>query len=199
MAEIQDLVTAYGYIALYGLLAAGIVGLPIPDETLMVLAGSLVSLGTFDYTTTIAVCFAGSMSGMFVSYAIGRKLGKPVLYRYGRRVRLTPKRLARAEAWFHKYGVWTVAFGYFLPGLRHLSCYLAGVSGIGLRRYLCFAGGGALVWCLTFVTVGYYVGEHWETILRLAHRYAGGITTVLLAAIGVAVYLIYRSRGRKAP
>jgi len=125
---------------------------------------------------------------------IGRNLGKPVMYRYGRWVHLTPKRLELAESWFQKYGVWTVAFGYFVPGVRHFTCYLAGVSGIRLWRYLCFAGSGAFVWCMTFITIGYYVGENWRSIIGLIHRYVGFTVAGIAIAAGAAVYLIIRRK-----
>ncbi len=194
MVQLIEMVSSYGYIALFGLLAIGIVGLPVPDETLMVLTGYFVSIGTFSYTTSLVVCFAGSMTGMIVSYSIGRHLGKPVMHRYGRWIHLTPKRLAIADLWFHKYGVWTVAFGYFVPGLRHFTCYLAGVSGIRLWRYLLFAGSGALIWCTTFITLGYYVGENWETILEAVHRYVGVSVIAVIAVAVLIVVIVIRVR-----
>jgi membrane protein DedA with SNARE-associated domain len=199
MEQILALVGSYGYAALFGLLAIGIIGLPIPDETLMVLTGSLVSHGTFTYATAIAVCFSGSLTGMIISYCLGKRLGRPALVRYGRWIRLTPKRLDTTELWFHKYGVWTVAFGYFIPGVRHFTCYLSGISRIRFGRYLMFAGSGALLWCFTFITLGYYVGENWESITDIVHQYVGrGLVAAAIVAGLPAAYILYRKYWSKS-
>ncbi|GAA3404166.1 DedA family protein [Paenibacillus hodogayensis] len=162
MSFVQDMIAQYGYLALYLLLALGIVGIPVPDELLLTFVGYLASLGMFDYSLSVGVSLMGAMTGMMVSYWAGRRLGKPALRKYGKWVKLTPKRLRKAERWFRRYGPWTVSFGYFIPGIRHLTCYLSGVSGMTQRKYLLYAGFGALFWCLFFITLGYFVGTRFD-------------------------------------
>ncbi|MEI7028101.1 DedA family protein [Paenibacillus sp. y28] len=194
MDHLIDLIGQYGYFALFGLLAVGIAGLPIPDETLMATVGMLASHGTLSYPISIVVCFAGSMTGMIVSYALGRKLGKPFMYKYGKWFRLTPPRLEKAEAWFQKYGVWTVSFGYFIPGIRHFTCYLSGVTGIKFWRYLVYAGSGALIWVTTFITLGYFIRENIHHIFYLLHKYMGGILAIVAILVAVIIFLVMRYR-----
>ncbi len=158
MENLQEFITQYGYIAIFLLLSLGIIGLPIPDEVLMTFVGYLCSQGVLLYSVAVLVAFLGAMFGMSFSYFVGKKLGKPLLWKYGKWLKLTPKRLAKVEGWFQKYGIWTVVFGYYVPGVRHLTCYLAGVTGIETRKYLLFAGFGAIIWCTVFITVGYYIG-----------------------------------------
>ncbi|MBJ6360604.1 DedA family protein [Paenibacillus sp. GCM10012307] len=158
MENLQEFVTQYGYIAIFLLLSLGIIGLPVPDEVLMTFVGYLCSQGVLTYIFAVAVAFAGAMFGMMLSYFIGKKVGKPLLWRYGKWLFLTPKRLARVEGWYQKYGMWTVVFGYYVPGVRHLTCYLAGVTGIRPRTYVLFAGLGAIIWCTVFITIGFYIG-----------------------------------------
>jgi len=159
MTFVQDMIMQYGYIALFLCLALGIVGLPIPDELLMTFVGYLASIGFMSMPGSVAVSFLGAMSGMMVSYTLGRKFGKPLLWRYGKWLRLTPPRLEKAETWFNRYGPWTVGFGYFIPGIRHLTCYLSGVSAMKPGKYFIFAGAGALIWCTLFILIGYFVGS----------------------------------------
>lgn len=180
--------------ALFGLLALGIIGLPIPDETLMTFVGSLTAFGHLSFGSSVAVSFAGSMSGMLISYWIGRRVGKPFLDRFGKWFHLTPARLARAEKWFQKYGVWAIFFGYFVPGVRHLTCYLAGMSGMRFWRYLVFSGSGAIVWCFTFITLGRIIGRNWESVMDLVHLYLGRGLAVALAVILLALVLFLRFR-----
>lgn len=195
-ATLIGYIVQYGYIALYAMLALGIIGLPIPDETLMTFVGSLTSYGHMSYAKALSVSFLGSMTGMLISYYLGRKIGKPFLYRYGKWVYLTPERLERSERWFQKYGMWTVAFGYFVPGIRHFTCYLAGISGIIFWRYVLYAGVGALIWCAAFITLGHVIGHNWELISHTLHKHLGSsgiIITILIVAIAYA-FVLYKSR-----
>jgi membrane protein DedA with SNARE-associated domain len=195
---LKDWILQYGYAALYGLLAVGIIGLPVPDEILMTFVGYLVSIGWFSFPASLAACFAGSMTGMLLSYYVGNKVGKPFLCKYGKWVKLTPARLEKAEGWFQRFGLWTVFFGYFVPGVRHFTCYLAGISGVRIWRYLLYAGSGALVWTVTFITLGRFIGHNLDAVMPLVHRYVGfGIAgAAILAAL--AWLLIIRSRKKVA-
>lgn len=196
MDTVKELILHHGYTALYGLLALGIIGLPVPDEILMTFVGYLTSIGWFGYTTALIVSFAGTMTGMTVSYAIGYKVGKPFLWRYGKWVKLTPDRLGKAERWFHKYGMWAVSFGYFVPGARHFNCYLAGMSGVRFWKYIAYAGSGAIFWCTLFITLGHILGNSIDTVMPLIHKYMSvGVLAVVLVA-GLAGIIIVRLRKR---
>jgi membrane protein DedA with SNARE-associated domain len=198
--ELYRFIYDYGYPALYLLLSAGIIGLPVPDETLMTFVGSLTSPGgPFIYTKALMVIYAGTMTGMVVSYSLAHRLGKPFLYRYGKWIKLTPKRLERTEDWFKRYGIWAVFFGYFVPGVRHLTCYLAGASGVGLLRYLLYAATGALVWCITFLTLGHFIGSNWEELLQIIHKYVGLslAAIIVIILIGILVFVRLRKRSKQ--
>lgn len=193
-----DFIDQYGYIALYVLLSAGIIGVPVPDETLMIFVGSLTYPGgPFQYIPALIVMYAGAMTGMTVSYMLGSKVGKPFLYRYGKWIKLTPKRIERTESWFQRYGIWAVFFGYFVPGIRHFTCYFAGVSGIKIYRYLLYAGTGAFVWCTTFLTLGHFIGRNFQDIMRLIHNYVGLCAATIIVLGAVAVYIYWRTKKKK--
>jgi membrane protein DedA with SNARE-associated domain len=195
--QLMEMIIQYGYIALFGLLALGIVGIPVPDEILMTTVGTFTASGVLSYTSSFIVCYLGAMTGMIVSYTLGRRVGKPFLYRYGKWVKLTPQRLERTERWFQKYGMWTVAFGYYVPGVRHFTCYLAGVSGVGIWRYLLYSGSGAFVWVLTFLTLGHVIGDNAQVVLEWIHKYMG-VSAIIVVVLAVAGFLIYMKMRRKA-
>jgi membrane protein DedA with SNARE-associated domain len=189
--------TQYGYIALFILLALGILGVPVPDETLIAAFGGMVAQGHFHFASALVVTFTGSMTGMMISYTIGRKVGKPLLDRYGKWVRLTPNRLKSAEAWFNRYGSWSIIFGYFVPGLRHLSAYMAGISKLPLGRYLIYAASGALVFCTTFLLIGHAVGYHWNKIAMIMERSTfkvGTFFTIMIVLILVVSGVVWRKK-----
>ncbi|GIO69054.1 DedA family protein [Paenibacillus cookii] len=197
MTEIMVYLTQYGYIALFVLLALGIVGVPVPDETLIAAFGGMIAQGHFHFAVALAVTFTGSMTGMMISYALGRKVGKPLLERYGKWVRLTPGRLKSAEAWFKRYGAFSIVIGYFIPGLRHLSSYMAGISKLPVGRYAAYAALGALLFCSTFLLIGHAVGYHWNEIAIMMQRSSlkvGVLVTVLLVAMLAVAGFVWRRR-----
>ena len=192
---ILDFIWDFGYFALYCLMALGMIGIPMAEETLMTFVGSLTAFGHLSYPVAIAASFFGTMTGMLVSYFIGRKFGKPFLYRYGKWLRLTPGRLNKAEKWFQRYGIWTVSFGYFVPGIRQLTCYLAGISEVRLARYTAFAGVGAFVWCVIFISLGRHIGDNWHSIVHSVHRFFEPwmfVFLVLIAVCAVAAVIFIR-------
>ncbi|WP_458122313.1 DedA family protein [Paenibacillus sp. Z6-24] len=153
-----EYIAQYGYMAITLLLALGIIGLPIPDETLMLFVGYLASTGVLNYLLCILFSFAGSVIGMMVSYGIGNKLGFKVVNKYGKWIGLTPKRFDRVQQWFTRYGIWTVLFSYFIPGVRHAAGYIAGISAMPFRKYMLICTIGALIWTVLFISIGYVVG-----------------------------------------
>ncbi|AWB44181.1 hypothetical protein DCC85_08060 [Paenibacillus sp. CAA11] len=194
MSAVMSYVAQYGYLAMYGLLALGFIGIPVPDETLVVVFGGLSAEGHFNFWIALLATFLGSMTGMMVSYSLGRGVGKPLLDRYGKWIFITPKRLAATEKWFLKFGNWTVLFGYFVPGLRQITSYLSGVYKLPLRTYVTFAGIGAAVWSFTFMYLGFTFGHHYRRIARFVHLHMWRITLLVLTLLIVVglVVLIYR-------
>ncbi|WP_411342808.1 DedA family protein [Paenibacillus sp. WLX1005] len=150
----------YGYIAISALLALGIVGLPIPDEMLMILVGYLASTKVLHFPLVLIFSFIGSVGGMTISYWVGRKLGLAILLRYGKWIGLTPKRYDRVRHWFQRYGRWTVLFSYFIPGVRHAAGYISGISAMPFRQYVLICMAGAVIWTVIFVSIGYFAGAH---------------------------------------
>ena len=160
MATVESLIINYGYFALYGMLALGIIGLPVPDEVLMTFVGYLTSTHVMNYPLALMISICGSVTGMFVSYTIGSKIGQPFLLKYGKWLKLTPKRIHKVESWFNRYGMWTINIAYFIPGFRHITSYIAGTSGMNKMKYMLFATTGAVIWCFTFLLIGKLVGVH---------------------------------------
>ncbi|MBV9296314.1 MAG: VTT domain-containing protein, partial [Acidobacteriaceae bacterium] len=86
---------------------------------------------------------------------------------------------------------WLLAAGYFIPGVRHFTALVAGMSDLEYRRFAGFAYAGAAIWVATFLTLGYLVGEEWQAALRLVHRY-----TLVLVLLALAAGVVYWFRPR---
>src|ERR1700760_1835617 len=99
-------ITQYGYLAIVLLLVFGIVGLPVPDETLLTFTGFLVYKGNFSLPLAFGAALLGSLTGITLSYTLGRTFGLKLIHRYGRYIHLTEQHVEKAHAWFEKVGHW---------------------------------------------------------------------------------------------
>jgi membrane protein DedA with SNARE-associated domain len=187
---ILHLIMQYGYVGIFCLLMFGILGVPFPDELIMTASGYLIFKGYLHPATTIVAAFLGAMCGISVSYTIGRVVGTSVIDRYGYLVHVTPEKLKNIHAWFERFGKWTLLFGYFLTGFRHLVAIIAGTAKLHVAAFALFAYTGAFIWSLTFISLGYFLGEKWHLIAQHAETIAL-ILTIVVCAAG-AIYLFKR-------
>jgi membrane protein DedA with SNARE-associated domain len=188
----------HGYLGLFSLLVLGIVGAPFPDEVLLIFAGALVAKGDLELVPTIAVAFCGSMSGITLSYIIGRTLGLALLHKYGYLIHLTADQMERVRQWFERWGKWSLMVGYFIPGVRHLTAYMAGTSQLSLVVFTLFAYTGACIWSATFIAVGYAVGEGWQSFAAVLHRNLLLATGLVMTLGSIYVCMLVRRRGHSS-
>lgn len=172
------------------MLVFGIVGLPVPDETLLTFTGYLVFSHRLHLVPAFFAALSGSMCGITCSYLLGRTFGLSLIHKYGKYIHLTEERIRTAHNWFERAGRWGLTFGYFVPGVRHLTAYAAGMSDLEPHVFAIFAYAGAFLWASTFITLGYFLGERWEAASAGVHRWVF-IGCAALALLGL-LYLGFR-------
>jgi len=183
-------VAAHGYWALYLLLALGVVGLPIPDETLLVFTGYLIGRGTLHPVGAFAAAVAGTWTGISGSYLLGWTLGAGAVHRYGKYIHLTEDRLAYVHRWFDRIGHWMLVVGYYIAGVRHFTAVVAGMSKLEYPTFIAYAWTGGALWVTTFLTMGYFLGENWLPVAELVHRDVG-IASIAMMAVGIVGYVVW--------
>ena len=176
-------ISQHGYVGIFSLLVFGIVGLPVPDEWLLTFSGYLVSKQTLRFAPTFIAAFCGSACGITFSYTLGRIFDTYVIVKYGWVVHITPEKMARVHDWFERRGRWTLLIGYFVPGVRHLTGYVAGASKLRLSSFMLFAYSGAFCWAGVFIPLGYILGDGWDRVLGDVHNKK----LIIIAAAIVAV------------
>ena len=189
-------IVRHGYGAIFLLLMLGIIGIPVPDETLLLFAGYLSSKGTLRLEPTIVTAFLGSACGISVSYAIGRYLGLPALLKLGPLIHLRPERFDQAHRWVERWGKYSLLLAYFIPGYRHLAAFVVGASLLEPIVFARFAYAGALMWASSFVGLGYVAGEEWQHLLPVLHHVLRIAMLVGLAILLVGVGWLFVRRFR---
>jgi membrane protein DedA with SNARE-associated domain len=190
--------TQYGSFALFVLLALGIFALPIPDETLMVLAGILMAREKLLIFPTYIAAIMGAIAGITVSYVIGRTAGALVIRRYGHWVGITETRMQYVNNWFERFGRWALFIGYFIPGVRHLTGYAAGITEMEYRHFAVFSYTGGILWACIFLSIGYFLGDRWEQIQSLLADYwiYLAVAAVILIAVG-SFFIRWRNKRKE--
>ncbi len=198
LQDFQVWIANYGYAAIFFLLVLGIVGLPVPDETLLTLTGYLIFSGTLHFVPSFTVAFCGTVTGITISYLIGRVGGSHFIHRFGARLRIKPQSVDRVHAWFNRWGHWTLTIGYFIPGIRHVIAIVAGSSGLEYRTFSLFAYAGALCWTGLFICAGYYLGNGWQAFPETMTKAAVWILAAAVAG-GLAYLAVRLLRRKKGP
>lgn len=172
-------------------------GLPLPGEVTLVSAALLAATGLTEPWTVGLVATIGAVTGDSIGYLIGRRGGRAMLERFGRRFprHFGPAHLARSERAFERHGVWAVFFGRFIALLRILAGPLAGALHVPYRRFLLANAAGGLVWGYGTTFAVFFAGRAAERLLKDASWLA--LAVALAAGAVTTVYLRRRVRGRK--
>jgi membrane protein DedA with SNARE-associated domain len=190
-------VSHYGYSMIFSLLVFGIVGVPIPDETLLTFVGYLIHKGELHAIPSFVAAFLGSVCGITLSFIIGRTGGVHLLRKYGPLLHLTEDMIKRNENWYVRKGQWSLLLGYFIPGVRHLVAFVAGMHRLRYPDFAFFAYTGGVIWSVTFILLGYYAGEKWDLVRQNIHSkifLALGLFLVLMVFYYFVIQKIIKKR-----
>jgi membrane protein DedA with SNARE-associated domain len=174
----------YGAPVLFAAQVMGIFGLPIPDEFLLTLSGALVKKGDLSFVPVVLAAIGGSGSGITLSYLLGRTVGVIGLRRV---VHVHEESLRRAERLFERFGRWLLGFGYFIPGVRHVTAILAGSTRLDFKSFAKFAYPGAILWSTVFLCLGYYAGDEWRLILHELRKWVPLVAVFVFAVVVLVI------------
>lgn len=184
------------YLALFTLLAIEEAGvpLPLPGDMAIMFLGHRVILGLANPLLVLLDVTLATLLGSSILYAVGRRVGRPAVVRYGRYIRLDEKRLAQIESWFAKHGTSAIVLGRLIPGLRTPTSIAAGVFEIPYRVFAPAAALSAFLWALIYMLLGAALTTGYHRFLGLSdgYRSLAGLLAVLLA-LGGLIYLCARN------
>lgn len=186
--HLRHLISAYGYWSVAAIVALESMGLPLPGETVLVVA-ALYAATHHDTSIAgvIASATAGAIVGDNLGYWLGREFGYRLLLRYGAYIGLSHERIKLGQFLFLRHGGKVVFFGRFIPILRILAGILAGMNRMPWRRFLLANAAGALLWSVVLGTSAYAFGR---ALLRVTGPLAIGLFLIgvgLLCAAGLFV------------
>ncbi|CEG28326.1 DedA family protein [Bacillus sp. B-jedd] len=195
---ILSFMNEYGYIGIFLLIALENIFPPIPSEVILTFAGFMTTTSKMSVTGAVAVSTFGSVAGAAVLYGVGRILDverlEKIVDRWGRVLRLSKKDLYKADAWFDKYGVWTVFFCRLVPLVRSLISIPAGMSGMKFPIFLLLTTIGTLIWNTILVNAGAMLGASWTDIAGYMDVFSNVVYVLLACAVLYFIVKFVRKR-----
>ena len=161
---LSQVVADYGtltYLILFLIIFAetGLVVTPfLPGDSLLFAAGAIASLGGLNPFLLAALLIAAAILGDAVNYFVGKYIGPKVFsrdYRFLKR-----EHLERTQLFYEKHGGKTIIIARFMPIVRTFAPFVAGISSMKYSKFLFYNIVGAVVWVVSFVALGYVVGEN---------------------------------------
>lgn len=191
---LRGAVVQYGYWAVGAALLLENSGLPVPGETILLLASFLAySEHDLQISWIMIVGTIAATLGDNLGFALGSYGGRPLLGRYQSVFRIQTSTIQRGEQLFARYGAATIFFARFVFGMRIIAGPLAGVLRMPWKRFAVFNFLGAAVWVSVISTVGYLFGRHWDKLERVMKRFD---VVVAIIVVLVAVFVWWRGRRR---
>jgi membrane protein DedA with SNARE-associated domain len=198
--SLEPTLNQFGYLAVVGLVLIEDFGVPVPGETVLILAAVYAGTGRLNVVLVGLLGFLGAVIGDNIGFAIGHLGGRRLLARYGRYIFLTPERIDRATGFFDRHGGWIIIVARFIEGLRQANGIIAGISGIHWAKFLAFNAIGAALWVAVWTSIGYLSGNHINAIYDTATRYSTYLAIALGALLlGYILRRALRMRRARAP
>ena len=153
------------------------------------LFGAHIGFGVWAFIVLALAGTLGYLVGAIVGWAVGFYGGRGLLERHGRRLHVTPERLARAEQWFARWGNLGVLVGRLTPVIRSFVSIPAGALKMPLAPYTLLTLIGSAIWAFAIAGIGYGLGSSYE---RFNHGFKYAEYGVVAGVVLLAAYLIFR-------
>ncbi|AOH56252.1 DedA family protein [Peribacillus muralis] len=193
---ITQFMNDFGYIGIFLLIALENIFPPIPSEVILTFGGFMTTTANMTILGVVIASTFGSVAGAVILYWIGSILDVKIIERFverwGHIFRLTVSDVHKANAWFDKYGAWTVFFCRLVPLIRSLISLPAGMSHMNFWLFLLYTTSGTLIWNILLVNIGAAVGSSWEDIVGYMDIYSNIVYAILALLFILFIVLIFR-------
>jgi membrane protein DedA with SNARE-associated domain len=196
--NIAQVLETWGYVGIFLCVFVGNLGVPVPEESVVLAAGFLAGRDVLSLKAVMAVAFASAVVGDNFGYILGRTGGRQILMRAANSSGWLRWQYTRFKAFFDAHGNKTIFLARFVAGLRFIAGPMAGALRMPFWRFFGWNISGAAVWCASVAYLGFLLGDQWETVARQIH--AAGPWIMLGVAVAIAalypLWLRYRATSR---
>jgi membrane protein DedA with SNARE-associated domain len=197
---VQQLISQYGYLAVFVLMLAESACVPVPSEVIMMFGGALAAGAVAGAHPSLTGVFAagvlGNVAGSYLSWAVGKYAGQAAIRRWGRRVGIREHEIDKATAWFERHGPVAVLVGRVVPVIRTFISLPAGFAEMPASTFGIYTTLGAVPWTAALAIGGYALGANWEQVANDFHGPTYAIAGILV--VGLIVVIVRRRRAKAA-
>jgi len=195
LAWMAPFVARWGYLLVGVTVVLGNLGLPVPEETVLLVGGYFAAKGLLNLWGLIPIAILSATAGDSLGYWLGRWGGRRLLLQSGPALGMTPQRLLKAERYFERHGPWTIFLARFIAGLRFMAGPLAGAFGMPFARFLPYNLAGAVVYCSAMVSIAYLSAPFFDRAVHVIALANWALALlVLIVGLGLGRWLL-RSPG----
>jgi membrane protein DedA with SNARE-associated domain len=201
---VDFLIDYYGpipYLAIFLILVACGLGVPVPEDITLIAAGILTYYGICDVWVMIIVCFLGVMIGDSFMFWLGHKYGRRLAKKWPFRMFIDEAKIESIRSKLKNHGGKLLFTARFMPGLRSTVFFATGMLHFPYRKLLIYDGLAALISVPTIVYSVYYFGDYIEHVVQMIKKVEGGIFGVILLLVvflGLKYYLKKKKQHVKA-
>ena len=186
---IQETIRTFGPWGVSILMAIESCNIPLPSEAILPFAGYMVSIGEINSIHTASIFGAiGCVLGSIPSYYIGYFGGRGFVEKYGKYFLVSKKDLEDADKWVDKYGDWAFFICRMLPVVRTFISLPAGILRARKRTFFTLTFLGSLIWSYALVYVGVKMGENFEALKSIWHKFDA---LIIITCLVLGVIYIY--------
>ena len=190
----MSFIDSWGYFAVAILMAMENACIPVPSELILGFAGYLISADRMTFTGAMIAGMVGGMSGSIFAYVVGATGGRKFVDKYGKYFFIKKSHVDLAQRWFDKYGIRAVFFSRMLPVVRTFISLPAGFARVNFKQFLFYTFMGSLPWTALILYAGQLLGDNWEYLLEVGHKFSAAFIVVSVAIIA----WLYLRHKRKA-
>jgi membrane protein DedA with SNARE-associated domain len=194
LSGMADWLSTWGYLGLFICVFIGNLGIPLPEETVLLAAGFLAGRNRLDLSTLYAVGIASAVTGDSAGFLFGRTGGQRLLEQLGRRFQYIRQHCDHLHTFFRAHGNKAVFLARFVAGARFMAGPMAGATGMPFWRFLGWNTLGACIWCPTVITVGYFFGNELDWVAQVVHKVGYWIAGAALIVSAVMWFFWWRKR-----
>jgi len=187
-----------GYLGIFGLMALESCNIPIPSEVILPYAGFLANQGLLSWHLAALVGALACLFGSIISYWLGLKLGRPFLWRYGKRLLISQNDIERADKFMTRYGSLSFFLSRIIPIVRTFFSFIAGVSKGNFGKFCLYTFLGSWLWSYALVWLGVKLGENWDQISPVWEKYQNIIIGLIILGIVWHILRVLRDN-KKSP
>lgn len=171
--------------------------LPVPTEAVMPTVGYLASVGNLNVSLAYLVGIMGIVAGVSVNYFIGLTLWRTFLLKYGKYIGIKASAYHKVEKIFLENDIWFTFFGRFVPALRHLISFPAGIFKMPYFLFVGLSVLGSGIYFAILMSLGYFFGKNMDTVASLVHNFTIGLLLFVIVLVTGIVYWHYKRRNGK--